>query len=326
MDLISVIVPVYNVEPYLHRCVDSLLAQSYCDLEILLVDDGSPDTCGAICDGYAKEDNRVRVIHKANGGLSDARNAGIDAAHGMYLCCVDSDDFAAPGFVDYLHTLIIQNDCDMAICNYADYYDETGRQIPFRPVGSDFVLTPEEALTAILYEKEFNTSAWGKLYKISLFDGIRYPVGKLYEDLFTLYRQIDRCRAIAYGSEIQYYYLIRADSILHRSFHPGKMDMIEAAQQILEYVDEYHPALHAAACRRCVYSGATLLRQMVFTAPRDKRQERQTRQFILRYGGTALCDKNTPRKDKLAVIAVFFGISVFKGVWALYSRLRRDPT
>lgn len=188
-DLISVIVPVYKVEKYLKRCVDSILAQTYPCLEVILVDDGSPDGCPAICDEYAREDRRVRVIHKENGGLSDARNAGIDAAKGKFLGFVDSDDYVHPRFYELLLQALKEEGADIAGCDVkkvckTEKIEEKEQQPIQRTVYSG-----REA-TANLYDAQ--------MYKKELFEEIRFPKGKLHEDEFTSYKLLYQSESVVY--------------------------------------------------------------------------------------------------------------------------------
>lgn len=206
---ISIIVPIYNVEQYLRECVDSILAQSYQNLEIILVDDGSPDRCGAICDEYAAADPRIKVIHKVNGGLSDARNAGLEVATGDYIGFVDSDDWIAPDMFSYLLKGLEENEAEIAMCNVIKftekkYWDE--RVMPRR------VYTGEEALDA-LFSDRMENYAWNKLYKAALWQDIRFPVGKNFEDILTTYKTFEKATRVVQLLGAKYYYRIRTDSI-----------------------------------------------------------------------------------------------------------------
>ena len=218
---VSIIIPVYNVERYLDRCVESVLRQSYSNFEVLLVDDGSPDNCGAMCDRWAEKDARIRVIHKENGGLSDARNAGLAAAAGNLIAFADSDDFIAADMIEKLFHALAANDADLSICNF-HYVDETGapladmnRYLAIR----DEVLSGTEAITNMQLERDGGDydMAWNKLYKKDLFSDIRFPVGKLCEDGFISHRLLGKCARVACISDVCYYYTQRGGSIMHSS-------------------------------------------------------------------------------------------------------------
>ena len=226
LPLISVIVPVYNVEKYLDKCIKSIINQTYRRLEILLVDDGSTDTSGEICDVYALKDSRIRVIHKENGGLSDARNIAIDIMTGEYVVYIDSDDYIESGYISYLYGLIIENCADISICNFK-YINEAGKLIN-KPenTGQISKYSAKEALFLMLDGRVINTSASMKLYKSTLFEDVRYPKGKLYEDIATTYKTFLKAQTIVYGDKALYIYLCRYGSITKQKFTKKRLDAI----------------------------------------------------------------------------------------------------
>ena len=248
MEKISVIVPVYKVEKYLRRCVDSIINQTYPELEIILVDDGSPDNCGKICDEYAAKDSRIKVIHKENGGLSDARNAGIDVSTGDYISFVDSDDHIALDMYEKMYNAIKKEDADISICSVANI-DESGSRISMSyesPV-KDGVLTVKEVLTEKLQGRTYWywIVMWNKLYKKSLFSEIRFPYGKLNEDAFVIGRLLALSNKLACVSEELYYYLRRSDSIMGSNKTVRNLDEIEALFNLITYIWE--------SCRGNIY-------------------------------------------------------------------------
>lgn len=213
MPQISVIVPVYKVEKYINRCVDSILAQTFTDFELILVDDGSPDNCGAICDEYAAKDSRVRVIHQKNGGLSAARNAGIDwvfaNSDSEWIAFVDSDDWIHPMYLDALFSAVSQSKLDVAVCGFG-HVDENGK------LEDDFSIETQICKVEQYYcEHQVEaTVAWNKLYNKACFEKIRYPLGRVHEDEFTTYRIIFHGKEIAVVQQALYAYFQRADSIM----------------------------------------------------------------------------------------------------------------
>ena len=215
--LISVIVPIYKVEDYLRKCVDSILNQTYKNLEIVLVDDGSPDHCGEICDEYAQMDSRITVIHKQNGGLSDARNAGIDVAHGEYIMFVDSDDYIANNMLEKLFFAIQTQDADMSLCNFLKV-DDNGNTLNKKKSTvsiKNVVLTGLEAVQRLILNDGYHyTIAWCKLYKAELFQEVRFPKGKYNEDEFVSHVLYAKCSRVACVEEALYYYVQRKDSIM----------------------------------------------------------------------------------------------------------------
>ena len=241
MEQISIIVPIYNVEKYLNRCVRSIVNQSYTDLEIILVDDGSTDECPTICDNWAKKDSRIKVIHKQNGGLSSARNAGIDIAAGQYLVLVDSDDYIAENMVAILYSALIKHDADLALCSYIKGNEDS---YCFGD-SNDFDSEEKDPLTAIhqIYnsseDAQLYVSAWGKLYKKELFNGIRYPEGKIFEDIYVTHRILYRCERIAVVSNKLVYYYQHPASIMNSQFSIKKLDYLQALKERVEFFREH---------------------------------------------------------------------------------------
>lgn len=215
-ELISVIVPVYKVEEYLPCCLDSILKQTYKNLEIIIVDDGSPDRCPQICDEYAKIDDRIKVIHKKNGGLSDARNAGIDCAAGEYISFVDSDDYIAENFYDTLYKNIKAFHAEVSVCDYID--TEQLNWYGGKSSGEKLEMNSMEALEKLYFgsvqEQKAMVVAWNKLYKREIFKSIRYPVGKRNEDEFVIQDILYQADKIVYTDAQLYYYLQRENSIM----------------------------------------------------------------------------------------------------------------
>lgn len=243
-DLVSVIVPAYKVEKYIEKCVESILRQTYKNLEIILVDDGSPDRCGEICDTFSTKDKRVKVIHKKNGGLSDARNAALDIQTGKYITFIDSDDFVSEDYIQYLYSIITAYDADIAIGDYK-YIKEDGT-ILNHPIehGRLVEMDKEKALFELLNSRLFTNSAWGKLYKKECFEGIRYPYGKLYEDVPTTYRTFLRSNKIVFGAKANYYYLFRTSAISKQRYSTARMDAVVFAEKMVEDITKKYPLLH----------------------------------------------------------------------------------
>ena len=233
--LISVIIPVYRVEQYLRRCVDSVLAQTYSRIQVILVDDGSPDDCPAICDAYAAKDDRVQVIHQENAGLSGARNAGIEAAEGQYLAFVDSDDYLAPEFLECLYRACVDTGCDLSVCRWEDV---KGEPVPERGSGSVSLYSGREML-ANLYRPDgaYFVVAWNKLYRRELFEQIRYPLGRIHEDEATTYRIYDLVKQAAFVDSSLYGYFVTPSSIT-RGFNPKRMDWVRANAERLDFFEE----------------------------------------------------------------------------------------
>lgn len=226
-ELISIVVPVYNVEKYLKKCVDSICCQTYRNLEIILVDDGSPDHCGEMCDEWTKLDDRIVVVHKPNGGLSDARNAGIDIAKGKYISFIDSDDWIRNDYIENLYKVLTLYDTEYSECSF-QYVMENGELInSLKDSKSTTLFENKEALCELMRSEVLHTSAWGKLYKKELFDSNRYPKGKLFEDIPVTYDIILSGAKVAYIESASYFYLFRETAISKMCFSPKRMDAAE---------------------------------------------------------------------------------------------------
>lgn len=249
--LVSVIIPVYNVEKYLKKCVESVLNQTYKNLDIILVDDGSKDSSGKMCDEWGKREKRVTIIHKRNGGLSDARNAGLDVARGNYYVFVDSDDYISSDMIEIMMDSAKRNSCEIAICNMIRF-SESGDSFPFyKPVTNEQVL---------LGEKRFQTlsqpSVCNKLFRADLFENIRFPKGKYYEDTFIYHELLFRAKNVVLTGSDSYWYLERDDSIVGCPKYTVRyFDFIEAVwkrakflieQNIQPFGDEACLSLYAA--------------------------------------------------------------------------------
>ena len=235
-DLISIIIPVYKVEKYLEKCIQSVINQTYENLQIILVDDGSPDNCGKICDEYAKKDHRIEVIHKSNGGLSDARNKGLEIAKGEYIGFVDSDDYIEADMYEVLYNLLKQYNADVSICNF---YTVSQGKISIKNADNGInEYNRIEILKEILLDKNIQSYAWNKLYKKELFDEIKYPIGKKYEDIGTTFYLLEKCNKVVVTGKSEYYYINRQDSIVNNVTESTITDYIELIMQRYDYIEE----------------------------------------------------------------------------------------
>lgn len=227
--LISVIIPVYNVEEYLDKCICSVVEQSYSNIEILLIDDGSTDMSGMICDAWANKDNRIKVIHKVNGGLSDSRNVGISQSSGDFISFVDSDDYIEKNMLKKLHLALIETESDLAICDF-NFVDEHYKTIhSFPKTLKNEILSTQEALKKLTLENNFYyVTAVNRLYKKELFASLKFPVGKIHEDEFTVHHLFFKCKRVVTIDDKLYNYFQRSNSIMHSSFSIKKLDGIYA--------------------------------------------------------------------------------------------------
>lgn len=239
--LVSVIIPVYKVEQYLNQCIESIVNQTYKNLEIILVDDGSPDQCPVICDEWSKKDTRIKVIHKANGGLSSARNAGLDVCSGDYLMFVDSDDYCALNICEVLLNLAETNQADFTMCGVR-LFDEIHPLKQNSQPEQTFVYSGQEVIKQLYQTKiPYLVTAWGKLYKKKLFSSLRYPVGKLHEDEFVLAELLHQTNCFVYVSKGMYFYLQRPSSITKNVTQKNIQNLHEAALQRYEFLNAKYP-------------------------------------------------------------------------------------
>lgn len=232
--LISVIVPIYNVEKYLSKCIDSILNQTYINIEILLIDDGSTDNCGSICEKYKIKDSRIKVIHKANGGLSNARNYGLDNSKGSYICFVDSDDYLEPTYLEELKNNIDYYESDISICNF-NYHNynrittSSYKILSFCSEGKEKYVNLQNEFGGL------TVIAWNKLYKREIFNNIRYPDGKIFEDSYIICDLLDNAQKISYILKPLYNYVCRKESIAN-SFTLNHFNKIDSYDKIIESI------------------------------------------------------------------------------------------
>lgn len=235
---ISVIIPVYNVEKYLDRCIQSVVNQTYKNLEIILVDDGSPDRCGEMCDAWAKKDDRIRVIHRANNGLSDARNEGLDSSTGAYIAFVDSDDFIDREMLNSLYEKLTEEKADMVVCGFA-FVDKQGRFIRSWQPKEEGIIDSGAALAMLADEQLMNPGVWNKLYSRSVWESLRFPIGKLCEDDFIMHEILYRCRRIFLMKDLFYQYVQQKNSIMRSAKNIKSWDNIEAIYSRVLFYEQH---------------------------------------------------------------------------------------
>lgn len=265
-DLISVIVPIYKVEAYLDECVRSIVGQTYPHLEIILVDDGSPDGCGALCDEWAKRDDRIKVVHKPNGGLSDARNAGLEIASGDYIAFVDSDDWIEPEMYEKMLAALKAEEADLCACRIVSCYPDRRAEWGCPEYR---VTDPEQTLAMLYADTAYPVSAWNKLYRRELWVTLRFPVGKICEDAFTTYLLVHKAKRIVQLPEAFYNYRIRPESIMTSRFSIKRMDEEEVWRVNYEFMKEHYPRIYPAAFDFYLEKVNVLIHQI----PRDGRGE-----------------------------------------------------
>lgn len=321
-DLISVIVPIYNVENYLEKCVDSILKQTYTNLEIILVDDGSTDKCGIICDKYKLESERIQVIHKKNGGLSDARNIGIEKANGKYIIFVDSDDFIVDNAIENLYKNIIKYGKDISIGQIETFSDEKNIKKIERKVQT-FCYDNQDAMENLLYNTQYTSSTAGKLFSKKIFDNIKFPVGKKYEDLATVYKLIHVSNGVVVTNQIVYeYFTARSGSIMNENFKLSRLDALYFTEEILDFINENYPMIKNAAIARLIIE----CRDILVEIPNDnefKKYKEYINKYIKKYKFKVIFDKKLPLLRRISLFPILFGNKAIILCWKLKNKLKK---
>ena len=251
---VSIIIPIYNSENYLDKCIGSAVSQTYDDIEIILVNDGSTDGSGNICNAYASKDPRIRLISQKNAGVSAARNRGLDEASGDLITFIDGDDHVEADYVGYLVNLMEQDHSDMACCQY-EVMEKSGS-------ASRLINGTEECLKEFLTSNEISVSVCCKLYRKHLFDGIRMPEGKRFEDNYVLYRLIARAGSVTIGYQKKYNYIPNPSGFINEPYSKTQMDIVDAAMEQKKFIEKNYPALTGLANSRVIYAANRCLVKM----------------------------------------------------------------
>lgn len=324
--LVSVIIPVYNVREFLERAVDSVLKQTYRNLEIILVDDGSNDGSGELCDEIAVRDDRIIVIHQKNQGLSGARNTGIKNSHGAFLTFVDSDDESSPDLVETLLNLTQQHQTKMSICSFAEAWPD-GKRRNFATQRDNQVFVTADCLTEMLLEHGFTLMACGKIYARELFDNVEFPLGKLYEDVGTTYRLMLQCDKIPVDYSAKYLYYQNSASIIHQKFTQRNLDLIELTDKMCVdiadyYGDQIFTQLNDALKLRRMHARFSVLR--LIGKNREHETTRQTTITYLReHRDDVLKNPLSSKRDQLAMRSLLISPGFFNLAWLVYAKIRK---
>ena len=321
--LISVIVPLYCAEAYLCRCVESILSQTYRAIELILVDDGSTDGSGEICDGYANQDARVRVIHQPNMGVSAARNSGISAARGERISFVDADDWVENDYLSYLSDLLDQQHVAISACNHF-VYAKSRDYAKFPPNEQACTLDLRQALDHILYHLPPDVSPWGKLYQASVFQSLRYPEGKIFEDTYRIADLLCAAGTIAYGPLPKYHYRYHRQTLSKGALPELNWDFLDAVDHMIRVIRAHYPDLDAGCARRRVHA-ALSIRRLLVHAPDSALADLERVQTIICAGAkTVLRDRRAPVRDKIGILLSLAGRRIFDTVWGIYDRIRNS--
>ena len=323
-ELISIIVPVYKVEKYLEKCVKSIIDQTYKNLEIILVDDGSPDNCGKLCDEFAALDNRIKVYHKENGGLSDARNYGVEKATGKYIGFVDSDDYIHEEMYEKLYIAIKKTGTLVAECGMTRVYKNKIR--PYYK-GEDYflILDKKEYLKEYLENKRLYGSAWCKLINANLAKKIKFPIGKIYEDAFytlELLKYVDEYTLI---SGNYYYYFIRENSITTRAFSSKDMNYIEIMERISEYTLAEFPQYEEQLVVRITFAYISIFNQLIQCEDyKNKREYMILKNKLRDVWFKIIKNSAAPSELKMAVTLLNINEKIYKFVWSKYNKYENN--
>lgn len=298
---ISIIVPVYNVEKYLHECIKSILGQNFREFELILVDDGSKDSCGQICDDYAKMDKRIRVIHKENGGLSSARNKGIEIACADFIGFVDGDDWIDKEMYEVLYSNMITSNAQISACNLC-IMNKNNEFFPNSEVGSDFIFDTKEAMEELYTNQKLTFSSCNKLFSKSLFQNLRYREGIILEDMDLAYKLIYNAKTITYTSKPLYYYRYNNTSILRGNFSEKRVDEYQVKKEMYEFYAKNFPNVSEYVYADLFFTGIRLYSMIIIY----KKELAKKYKFLItadkRILKSLLRKKNYSNAEKLQII------------------------
>lgn len=299
--LISVIVPVYNVKNYLHRCIDSIINQTYANLEIILIDDGSTDGSGQICDSYQSMDKRIKVYHKKNGGLSSARNLGLNKAVGEFVGFVDSDDYIKEDMYESLHNQM-EDYVDIVCCGTVLLFPAAMCRKPelYGKAQKSVIYSNYEAVKELLLLKNLDFSSCNKLYRRELFQGVRFPERKICEDYPVIYELMKKSRNIVSNGKIKYCYCYRADSISKQEFKIRRMSYVLFTRDIMKDVIKNYPKLRKCAEALYIRSVVDTISYIQKCIHRDRYEyiRRRLRKLLLVMYGNILLNQYIPERTK----------------------------
>lgn len=319
MPEISVIIPVYNVEAYLRRCIDSVLSQSFKDLEVLLIDDGSTDSSGDICDEYAKADERITVIHKENGGLSDARNVGIDNAKGENIFFLDSDDYIENNSLSVLYENLVRENADISVGGTYNCYQN--KKIPQYPTIEYGTFSGVEALREVLAGRLIPGEIWGKIIKAELLDTLRFRKGRTYEDAFIMPDLMMSANKVVVTTEPLHNYLHRSGSITTVAFSEKKFDIVDAYKYTKEFVAANCPSLISYADFRLLWAYFVVLDSMLLNEEYKKiPQYKETVKYLKRNWLNVVKCKHFRKSRRLAAVILKVSVKMYRRMMLFYIR------
>lgn len=320
---ISIVVPIYNVQKHLNMCLKSIINQSYKDIEIILVNDGSTDKSIEICEKYLSIDSRIKLIHKKNGGQSEARNLGIKEATGEWITFIDADDYVTNDYVEYLFTLIKDYSADISIGSFT-YVTKTKKSD--RSTGEVTVMDTETAIKRMLLNDGYDMGVWAKMYRTEYFKKNNFPVGKFFEDSLTTYEVMAESKRVVLGSKSIYYYVNRSDSTVNSSFNMRKFDLIEMSLKNEEFIIARFPKISLEAHRRVIWAYFSTLNQLLMSNDEGiiARYAPDLVKYLLSQRNFILKNSFVPLRDKIGYYFLkLFGTRGYKNAWSIYLKITR---
>lgn len=311
-ELISIIVPCYNSERFVKKCVDSILVQTYKNIEIILVNDGSTDSTPAILDEYASKDTRIKVINKENGGLSDARNVGIDKALGSYIIFIDSDDYILPNHVESLANLVYKYNCEMAISPFTLVSENDVFALQDKPKETEKLYSPLECIEEMFYQRQFETTAHEKIFRKELFNNYRFKKGLIFEDLFIMPDLMLACNSIAFTSLSTYAYVMHDGSIEGSGFTEKKYQSVFDIVNKIDSDERLKPIKKAVDCRLL-----SLISRLYFSMPNNHPQKRYVWQEMKKRRNDILFNCRARMKNRLIAILMYLGPKLTTAVYRI---------
>lgn len=316
--LISVIIPFFNVKPFFNDCLKSVISQTYKNLEIILVNDGSNDGSLDIANSYLNLDTRVKLINQENKGISAARNTGIKNATGEYLTFIDSDDFVSESYIHHLYEILEKNQCLVSIG--AHYIYRNDKEIIFKGFSNDRLLLTKEVIQEILLDKNCDLSLWGKLYKATLFMDITFPEGKLFEDTAVTYKILLKCKTIICSSQANYYYRKRKNSITTSESFLKKMDLINFTKQMTEEIKKIYPDMFQFCKKRLVWAYFSTLNQLYKCKNAIELSQEETNivTFLKNNAKDIIKNKVFSKQEKMAIILLLINKRLYSFVYKTF--------
>ena len=324
MEKVSLIVPVYNVEKYLSKCIESLINQTYDNIEIILINDGSTDNSETICRKYEKDNNNIVFISQQNAGLSEARNSGIDICTGDYIMFIDSDDYVFPSYVSYHMDLAKKYKADLVISGINNYYE--GQKLEEEIINincSQQIVSKEIAVKKMLMQDKIDVSASAKLYERKIFNTLRYPKSQIYEDIAVIDKIVEKSNKIVVTTYSGYNYLQRTGSIMHDKMSDKRMSLIRKSYELLELCEKKYPQAKDAAKKRYIRSNYQIL-QIAIEDPLYLNISKQLRKNILNNRKFIFESKYVSIKMKIATIVLSVGLKPFEIFWKIIMRQRKE--